>query len=207
MKNADLTNSVLLVIDVQNDFCPGGALAVNQGDTIVPVINTISSRFPVVVATRDWHPLGHVSFASSHEGKSVYDEVEIEGVSQVLWPDHCVQGSKGADFHPGLDLRPLNLIIHKGRSASLDSYSAFFENDHRTPTGLEGYLKSLNVSKVYVCGLAIDYCVYFSAMDAVRSGFETFVLPDAAKGVDVPEGNVDKTIRLMKNAGIGMVSL
>ncbi|MFW5684021.1 MAG: bifunctional nicotinamidase/pyrazinamidase [Spirochaetota bacterium] len=201
-----MSNSALLVIDVQNDFCPGGALAVDEGDQVVPVINKIAPLFDVVVATRDWHPQAHVSFASAHEGHDVGEAIEVDGLEQVLWPDHCVQGTKGAAFHPDLDLRPINLILHKGTSKGLDSYSGFLETDRRTATGLESYLKGLDVSEVTVCGLATDYCVFFTAMDAVNAGFKTRVVTDAARGIDQPEGHLNETLDDMKNAGVSLVT-
>jgi len=205
MSKTDFSDSLLLIVDVQNDFCPGGALAVTGGDEVVPVINSLTPRFPLAAATKDWHPEGHVSFASSHRGKGLYDTVDAGGIEQVLWPDHCVRGTRGAELHPDLNPGPLSMILHKGTAADLDSYSAFFDNDHRSSTGLEGYLKGLGVTRVYICGLATDYCVYFSAMDALKLGFETFVITDAVRGVDVPEGNVQKTTALMREAGIRMI--
>ncbi len=207
MNRYNLDQSALLIVDVQKDFCPGGALAVSRGDNIIPVINRIAPDFPVVVATRDWHPAGHISFASSHPGKSVYDTVEADGLEQVLWPDHCVQGTDGAGFHDSLDIGPVSMILHKGCSPSLDSYSAFFDNGKRAATGLEGYLKGLGINTVYICGLATDYCVFFSAMDAARAGFETFVISNAVKAVNVPAGSEAAAVGRMEKAGIGMVTL
>ncbi|TVQ21638.1 MAG: bifunctional nicotinamidase/pyrazinamidase [Spirochaetaceae bacterium] len=200
----DTTRAALLIIDVQNDFCPGGALAVEDGDAVVAVANAVAPGFGRVVATRDWHPAGHVSFASRH-GRQIGSTASIDGVEQVMWPDHCVQGTRGAEFHPDLDVRPIDLIVHKGTRANLDSYSAFFENDHRTPTGLEPYLKGLGIGEVFVCGLATDYCVYFTVMDAVKAGFTTRVIADAVRGVDLPDGNVERTIREMKSAGVAFI--
>ena len=161
----------LIVIDVQNDFCPGGALAVPEGDTIVPGINELISDFAAVILTQDWHPAGHSSFASSHTGKAPYDTTKMSYGPQVLWPDHCVQGSVGAEFHSGLATDAADLIIRKGFRAEIDSYSAFFENDQTTPTGLEGYLRSRGVSDLTIVGLATDFCVNFSATDAARLGY------------------------------------
>ena len=197
-----MSRKALIIVDVQNDFCPGGALAVAEGDQIVPVINRIAPGFDVVVATRDWHPTDHVSFASTHEGREIGDQVEIDGLEQVLWPDHCVQGTKGADFHPDLDTRPINLILHKGTSSRLDSYSGFLETDHKTATGLAAYLKDLDVSEVTVCGLATDYCVFFTAMDALDTGFHTRLVTDASRGIDKPEGNLEKATEEMRAAGV-----
>ena len=201
-----MSHTALIVVDVQNDFCPGGALAVSEGDQVVPVINKIAPLFDVVVATRDWHPGDHVSFASAHDGHEVGEAIEVNGMEQVLWPDHCVQGSKGADFHPDLDTAPINLILHKGTRTELDSYSGFLETDRTTSTGLEAYLKGLDVSEVTVCGLATDYCVFFTAMDAVDAGFKTRLVTDAARGIDQPEGNIERTTGEMKDAGVTFVT-
>ncbi|MFO8064764.1 MAG: bifunctional nicotinamidase/pyrazinamidase [Spirochaetota bacterium] len=193
------STTALLVIDVQNDFCPGGNLGVDEGDKIIPTVNAVSRRFPLVVATKDWHPHGHVSFASTHPGREVQDTVRIGDIDQILWPDHCVQGTSGAEFHPDLDVRPINLVLHKGTKQNLDSYSAFFENDAHTETGLRSLLEGLGFDRVVVCGLAADVCVYFTAVDARRIGFETAVLWDATKGVDIPAGSVDEARRDMEN--------
>jgi nicotinamidase/pyrazinamidase len=192
---------LLLVIDVQHDFCPGGALAVERGDEVVPLINRLMPRFTRVAATQDWHPAGHVSFASSHTGRKALDTVDAGGILQVLWPDHCVQGTRGAELHDGLDTRGVALVLRKGMRRELDSYSAFFENDRRTETGLCPYLKGLGVREVFVCGLATDYCVYYSAMDALRLGFGVTVIHDACRGVDFPAGRVAEVLREMEAAG------
>jgi nicotinamidase/pyrazinamidase len=198
-------HTALLIIDVQNDFCPGGNLAVEEGDRIIPTINAIAGRFPMVVATKDWHPQGHISFASRHPGKNVQDTVETPDGNQILWPDHCVQGTPGAEFHPDLDLRPVNLVLHKGSKPDLDSYSAFFENDKNTETGLRSLLQGLGFERVVVCGLAADVCVYFSAVDAKSVGFETAVVWDATRGVDIPAGSVDSARRDMESRGISFI--
>jgi nicotinamidase/pyrazinamidase len=195
-------NSVLLVTDVQNDFCPGGSLAVNEGDRVVPVINRIIRSFTRIVATQDWHPQDHISFAVNHPGKKVHDVVEVDGMKQVLWPMHCVQGTSGADFHPALHTENFALILHKGMNPRVDSYSTFTENDKQTVTGLEGYLKGLGIASVYLCGLATDYCILYSALDAVDLGFKTHVVLDACRGVDVPDGNVAKSVKTMQEHGI-----
>jgi nicotinamidase/pyrazinamidase len=206
MSTFDITSTTaLLIIDVQNDFCPGGNLAVEEGDTIIPIVNHISSRFPMVVATRDWHPEGHISFASSHPGKDVQDIVRVGDIDQILWPDHCVQGSRGAEFHPDLDVRPVNLVLHKGSKEELDSYSAFFENDKKTETGLRSLLQGLGFERVVVCGLAADVCVYFTAVDARAVGFETAVVWDATRGVNVPEGSVEQARRDMESRGVSII--
>ena len=206
MKSIDLSRSLLLIVDVQNDFCPDGSLAVNGGDEIITDINNMSRLFPHAAATMDWHPEGHVSFASSHDGRSLYDTVNADGIEQVLWPNHCVAGSRGAELHPLLDQRALKMIIRKGTRKNLDSYSAFFDNDHRSSTGLDGYLKALQIKTVYLCGLALDYCVYFSAMDSKKLGFDTVVIENATRAVDVPEGNRESTLSAMKDAGIKIIS-
>lgn len=202
-KNRD--DRVLLIIDVQNDFCPGGSLAVDRGDEVVPVINALMPRFPRVVATQDWHPVDHVSFASRHAGRKVLDLIEVDGIRQVLWPDHCVQATRGAELDPRLDPRRIGMVLRKGMRRTLDSYSAFFENDRKTETGLRHYLKGFKVREIALCGLATDYCVYFSAMDARRLGLSVTLIGDACRGVDYPKGNVGKALSEMKKAGVKIV--
>jgi len=199
------TRDVLIVTDVQNDFCPGGALAVGEGDRIVPVINGIIDRFHRIVATQDWHPKHHMSFASNHPGKKPYDQVELGGIVQTLWPDHCVAGTAGAGFHPGLNPDRFDIIVRKGTNPAVDSYSAFLENDKKTRTGLDGYLKSIGADRVFFCGLATDYCVFYSAMDAASFGFDTLVIIDACRGIDVPAGSIERSIGEMKGKGIRMI--
>ena len=199
-------DGALLILDAQNDFCDGGALAVPEGDHIIPVINKISPRFKIAVATKDWHPERHVSFSSSHKGKEIYDQVEVGGKLQTLWPDHCVQGTHGAAFHPDLNIEPLHLILHKGFRKDLDSYSAFFENDTATQTGLSGYLTGLSIGTVFLCGLATDYCVYYTALDALRCGFKVLLMMDAVRGVDQPPGNLTQSIEDMRERGVVAVS-
>jgi nicotinamidase/pyrazinamidase len=198
-------NRALIVIDVQNDFCPGGALAVPGGDRIIPTINRLSGKFKKVIATQDWHPENHVSFAVNHPGKKEYDVIRYKGIEQVLWPKHCVPGTKGAEFHPELNSEKIDLIVRKGNNPDIDSYSAFRENDKKTITGLEGYLRKLGMNKIYFCGLALDYCVFYSAMDAEELGFETYVIIDGTKGIDSPKGNIEKTLNEMKDKGIKIV--
>ena len=195
----------LLVIDVQKDFCPGGALPVPEGDAVVPVINRIMPRYDIVVFTQDWHPADHLSFASQHEGKAPFETVTLAYGEQVLWPDHCVQGSEGAEFHPDLDVRPAQAIIRKGFRREVDSYSAFFENDHATPTGLEGYLRSRGVDEVHLAGLATDFCVGFSALDAVRCGFVATVLEDACRAIDL-EGSLQAMREKWQKAGVRTIT-
>jgi nicotinamidase/pyrazinamidase len=231
----DTFRSALLEIDVQNDFCPAyvnaagqgraaGALAVADGDAVVKPLNALASRINasggLVVASQDWHPLRHVSFASAHEGKNVYDTVAVplkasgnskrreplpDAVDQTLWPDHCVQGSAGAAFHDDLDLRPVRFIIRKGTGEALDSYSAFFENDRLSSTGLDGLLRGLGISTVFIGGLALDYCVFYSALDAARLGYHTVVLSDAVRSVGVPRGSVERAMALMREKGVNFM--
>jgi nicotinamidase/pyrazinamidase len=198
-------SSALIEIDVQNDFCPGGALAVADGDAVIAPLNEAARRFAAagapVIATQDWHPAGHCSFASTGGRRDSPQPAEGE----VLWPDHCVQGTAGADFHRNLDTRPVTLIVRKGFRPAIDSYSAFFENDRKTSTGLAAYLRGLGVDTVYLGGLATDYCVFFSAMDAVNLGFTVYLLKDAIRGVNYPEGSVERALATMKSAGVVMV--
>ena len=202
----DFSDTALIIIDVQNDFCTGGNLEVKNGEETVSVINSISHLFYKTVATQDWHPANHKSFASNNEGTKPLEMIEVNGIMQVMWPDHCVQGTKGADFHPDLNTENIDLIVRKGTNPELDSYSAFLENDHKTKTGLSGYLKDLGIKTLFFAGLATDYCVYFSAMDALDEGFEVFVILDACRGVDFPENNVTRCIDLMKTAGVKFIS-
>lgn len=197
--------TALVIVDVQNDFCPGGNLAVDDGDAVISVINEISHRYSIVVATKDWHPQGHISFASTHPGKKPFDTITIHGEPQLLWPDHCIQGSSGAELHPRLDTRPIDLILHKGSSPVLDSYSAFFENDHSTPTGLDYYLRGFECRELHFCGLATDVCVRASVMDALRIGYRCNLLADAVRGVDSPRGSVQEAIDAMKSAGAAIL--
>ena len=191
----------LIVIDVQNDFCPGGALAVAEGDSVVPRINAMMAEAGTVVLTQDWHPAGHGSFASSHEGKAPMETITLPYGEQVLWPDHCVQGSTGATFHPGLRTDPADLILRKGTNPAIDSYSAFFENDRSTPTGLDGWLRTRGITTVTLAGLATDFCVQFSALDAARLGFETEVALDACRGIDL-NGSMEAALTAMRAAGV-----
>jgi nicotinamidase/pyrazinamidase len=196
---------VLLVVDIQNDFCPGGALAVPKGDEVVPVVNRLAARFPHVLLTQDWHVPGHQSFASSHPGKKPYDVIEVSYGPQILWPDHCVQGKRGAAFSDDLDIPKAELIIRKGYRREIDSYSAFFENDHRTPTGLSGYLRERGFERVFLAGLAFDFCVRHSAEDAHGQGFRVEVIEDACRGIDV-QGSVAETRRKLAALGIPLVT-
>lgn len=199
-----MTARTLIVIDLQNDFCPGGALAVPGGNEIVPLINELMKRHDHVILTQDWHPAGHSSFASSHSGKDPFETILVDYGEQTLWPDHCVQGEDGADFHSGLDRASAELIIRKGFRAQIDSYSAFFENDRLTPTGLAGYLKERGLASITLAGLATDFCVGFSALDAAKLGLETEVAMSACRGIDI-DGSVDKMCNRMREAGIKLV--
>lgn len=199
-----MVKEALVVIDVQNDFCPGGALAVADGDAILPAVNALIARYDHVMLTQDWHPAGHSSFASSHAGKAPFDSVTMPYGEQTLWPDHCIQGAPGAEFHPGLVWTKAELVIRKGYRTAIDSYSAFFENDHATPTGLAGYLRERGIEAVTLCGLATDFCVAFSALDAVAAGFRTTVALDACRGIDLG-GSMAAQLEKMRQAGVTLV--
>jgi len=190
----------LLVVDVQNDFCPGGTLEVPGGDAVVPVINKLSRAFDHVIQTQDWHPGEHSSFASSHNGKEPFETTEMPYGEQVLWPDHCIQGSRGAAFHPDLVTTRTQLIIRKGFRKDIDSYSAFYENDNVTRTGLAGYLRERDIDTLYTVGLATDFCVKWSVIDGCREGFDIYVVEDAVKGINV-EGSVEQAWKEMSEAG------
>lgn len=198
---AETAAAALVVVDVQNDFCPGGALAVADGHVVVPLVNRVARRFGVRVYTQDWHAADHRSFASSHPGAAAFTALEMAYGPQVLWPDHCVQGTPGADFHPGLDLEPADLILRKGFRPHVDSYSAFFENDRTTPTGLAGYLRERGVASVWLAGLATDFCVHYSALDAVRLGFRVTLLEDACREIDL-DGSHAAALAAMGAAGV-----
>lgn len=195
----------LLVIDIQNDFCPGGSLAVEKGDRIIPVVNQLYEAFEHLIFTQDWHPEAHHSFASVYENKQAYETIEMPYGMQVLWPDHCVKGTKGAAFHPDLKTENAALIIRKGFRKQIDSYSAFFENDQKTPTGLSGYLKNRGIEELFICGLATDFCVKWSALDGINEGFKITVIEDAVAGIDL-EGSVAKAWQEMENAGVQKMS-
>ena len=196
---------VLLVVDIQNDFCPGGALAVPRGDEVVPLVNRLAERFAHVVLTQDWHPRGHLSFASSHAGRKPYETIELGYGAQILWPDHCVQGTPGAQLRDDLQIAHAELVLRKGYHREIDSYSALYENDHRTHTGLAGYLRERGLRRVFLAGLAFDFCVRFSAEDAKREGFEVVVLEHACRGIDI-EGSVLATWRALAALGIPCVA-
>ena len=191
----------LLLIDIQNDFLPGGALAVPEGDLIVPVVNGLMPQFDLIVATQDWHPADHGSFAVNHPGRSAFEQIELAGLPQTLWPVHCVQNTGGALFAPGLNTRLIDKVFPKGMNARIDSYSGFFDNGHRAATGMSEWLKSRSVTELSVVGLATDYCVKFTVIDALREGFRVRVIAKACRGVNLVPGDVDRALAEMRDAG------
>jgi len=198
---------VLLLVDLQNDFCSGGSLAVPEGDVIVPLANQLQTYFDLVVATQDWHPQDHISFASNHPGRKVGETVQIKQMTQILWPDHCVQGSKGAEFHPGFNTQKIGKFIFKGTNSAIDSYSAFFDNAHLRATGLADYLNQENVEEVYIMGLATDYCVKYSCLDALALGFKVYVIEDACRGVELKLGDIQGALAEMRAAGARVIQV
>jgi nicotinamidase/pyrazinamidase len=195
---------ILIVVDVQNDFCPGGALAVPDGDDVVPAINRLAAQFAHVILTQDWHPPGHASFAGSHPGRRPFETIGAPYGAQILWPDHCVEETHGAAFHPGLSVPHAELVLRKGFRQSIDSYSAFRENDRRTPTGLAAYLRERGFERVALCGLATDFCVFYSAIDAREAGFDVTLATDACRGIDL-DGSLGRAMRAMAEAGVAVV--
>ena len=195
----------LLVVDIQNDFCPGGALAVNEGDQIIPIVNELMNGFEIIILTQDWHPGEHLSFASNHEHRSPYDVIDMPYGKQILWPDHCVIGTNGADFHPRLNTLKATSIIRKGFHPEIDSYSAFKENDQQTRTGLDGLLNSLGVNEVCIVGLATDFCVKWTALDAKEAGFDVSVIVDACRGIDL-NNSVSIAISEMEDSGVSIIN-
>ena len=198
-------DDLLLIIDVQNDFCAGGALAVSDGDAVVPVVNRLAKRFAHVALTQDWHPSGHSSFATSHSGSAPFESIDMPYGRQTLWPDHCIQGTSGAAFHPQLETERAELVIRKGFRTEIDSYSAFYENDRRTPTGLAGYLRERGLRRIFLVGLATDYCVYYSALDARRLGFDTVLVEAGCRAIDLA-GSLDAAWAGMTEAGVQRVN-
>ena len=194
----------LILVDIQNDFLPGGALAVPNGDAVIPVANRLQPMFPLVVATQDWHPANHGSFAANHPGKKVFEQIDLNGLPQTLWPVHCVQGTAGAELAPGLNREHIAKIFQKGTDAGIDSYSGFFDNGHRRATGMAEWLKARGVTEVHVCGLATDYCVKFTALDAASSGFKTHLVEDASRGVNLQPDDVKNAVAEMKRAGVAI---
>jgi nicotinamidase/pyrazinamidase len=206
----NLATDALLIIDIQNDFCPahdgiGGALAVSGGDQIIPAVTRLARAFNHVILTQDWHPRGHVSFASAHPGTEPYQTIQVSYGEQTLWPDHCVQGTPGADFHPALDVPHAELIVRKGCRKEIDSYSAFLENDHKTPTGLAGYLRDHGIVRLFFCGLAYDFCVRHSAIDGIAHDYQCFVIEDACRAVDLP-GSVRATDQAFLESDVQRIS-
>ena len=195
----------LILVDIQNDFLPGGALAVPEGDVIVPIANRLQAAFPLVVATQDWHPANHGSFAANHPGKKVFEQIDLNGLPQTLWPVHCVQGTTGAELATDLQRERIAKIFPKGTDAGIDSYSGLFDNGHRKSTGLGEWLKAKDATEVFVCGLATDYCVKFTALDAAQRGFQTHFIEDASRGVNLRPDDVKNTIAEMNRAGIKTV--
>jgi nicotinamidase/pyrazinamidase len=196
----------LIFVDIQNDFVPGGALAVREGDRVVPVANAVSPRFDLVVATQDWHPADHGSFAVNHAGKRVGEVIDLHGLPQVLWPVHCVQGTRGAEFVAGLDLSRVARVFRKGTDAEIDSYIGFYDNGHRRSTGMGEWLSERGVRDVYVMGLATDYCVKFTALDARRLGFEVTLIEDGCRGVELNAGDIDRAVEEMRGAGVRVIT-
>jgi len=197
--------NALIVVDLQNDFLPGGALAVPGGDEVIPLANELQRRFDVVLATQDWHPPDHGSFAANHPGKKPGDRIMLDGIEQILWPVHCVQNTHGSEFAPSFDTTRIDYVFHKGIDPSIDSYSTFFDNAHRRSTGLADYLKDRAIKDIYLLGLALDYCVKYSALDARQLGLNTHVVLDGCRGIDLQPGDVDLALKEMKAAGAGIV--
>lgn len=196
----------LILIDIQNDFVTGGALAVPQGETIIPTINQISPLFDLIVATQDWHPQDHGSFASQYHDQQIGHSIDLFGLSQILWPDHCIQHTFGAQFEPSLNISSINKIFTKGTDKQIDSYSGFFDNGHKKSTGLSDFLKEQGVTTLFIAGLALDYCVKYSAIDAINEGFETYLITDATKAVNLSEGDDISAIKVLKDIGVKMIS-
>lgn len=198
--------TALILVDLQNDFLPGGALAVREGDKVIPVVNRIQAQFPLVVATQDWHPANHGSFAATHPGRKVFEQIDLNGLSQTLWPVHCVQNTPGAELAPGLKRDHIAKVFQKGTDPDIDSYSGFFDNGHRRATGLGEWLKAKGVTDVYVCGLTTDYCVRFTALDAVGLGFKVYLIADACRGVNLKTNDVADALEGMSRAGVRLTS-
>lgn len=199
-----MSKRALIIVDIQNDFLHGGALAVPDGDSIIPFVNTIQPDYDLVVATKDWHPKDHGSFASNHEGRKVGEVIDFNGLTQILWPDHCVQGSLGAEFGPGLETDRVTRVFVKGTDPDIDSYSALFDNGHRKATGLAPFLKDHGVDQVHIVGLALDYCVKFTALDAAQEGFQTTVLKKGCRGVELNAGDVQQAVDDLRAAGVSV---
>jgi nicotinamidase/pyrazinamidase len=205
MNAMNKTTRALILVDIQNDFIPGGALAVPEGDRVVPVANEVQKKFELVVSTQDWHPRDHGSFAANHPGKKPGKVIELNGLRQILWPVHCVQQTRGAEFAPGLDVSRVARIFQKGTDPAIDSYSGFFDNGHRKSTGLGDWLRARGAGDVYVCGLATDYCVKFTALDARQLGFNVWLIEDACRGVNLKPGDSAEAIAEMRRAGVSVI--
>jgi nicotinamidase/pyrazinamidase len=199
------TKKALILVDLQNDFCRGGSLEVPDGDAVIPVANRLQACFDLVIATQDWHPPGHVSFASAHPGKKMGDTVLVDNIVQELWPEHCIQGSQGAEFHPKLMTQHIHKLIHKGTDPKIDSYSTFFDNEHLRSTGLEAYLRQEGIDEIYIMGLATDYCVKYSCRDAVKLGFKVYVIEDGCRGVGLRAGDIEKAMEEMRSEGVKVI--
>jgi len=195
----------LILIDLQNDFCLGGSLAVRGGDNVMPIANKLQVHFDPIIATQDWHPDDHLSFADNHVGRKIGEEIILENISQILWPKHCIQHTKGAEFHPDLDTKKITRIFYKGTEKKIDSYSAFFDNVHLRSTGLEEYLLNKNINEIYLMGLATDYCVKFSALDAKELGFNVYVIEDACRGVELKQGDIERAKIEMQERGVHFI--
>ncbi len=198
--------TALILVDIQNDFCPGGSLAVPEGDAIVSIANALQAKFDLVIATQDWHPENHMSFASTHAGHQVGDIIDADGIQQVLWPSHCIQGTQGAKFHPQLDVSRIHKIIHKGTDRYIDSYSAFFDNAHLRSTGLADYLREQGVKEIYLLGLATDYCVKYSCLDAIHLGFQVNLIRDACRGIELQSGDIANALAELQVAGVKIIT-
>jgi len=196
----------IIMVDLQNDFCKGGSLAVPDADAIIPLANQLQYYFDYVIVSKDWHPQDHVSFAANHPGHKVGEIVQVQDIEQILWPVHCVQHTQGAELHPQLNLQRIDHIVHKGTQKTIDSYSAFFDNEHLRSTELANYLKEKNVHDIYIMGLATDYCVKYSCLDAVKLGFNTHIIVDACRGVELHKGDVDKALQTAEEGGVTIVS-
>lgn len=202
-----MKKTALIMVDLQNDFCPGGNLPVPDGDAVIPIANRLQAHFNIVIATKDWHPTNHMSFASNHPGHKVGDIIKVHGFNQILWPDHCVQSSKGSEFHPDLKTDKITQIFYKGTDPAVDSYSAFYDNEHLRATGLADYLKEAGITDVYIMGLATDYCVKYSCLDAVELGFNVYVIEDACRGVELTPGDISDALNKIEQAGVKRVKL
>jgi len=199
------TNKALLIIDVQNDFCENGNLAVAKASEIIPIINKLMLEHEIIIATKDWHPIDHQSFAANHTKKNIGDKIFLGNTEQVLWPQHCVQNTLGSEFHPKLNTTKINKIFYKGENKEIDSYSGFYDNDHKNSTGLYEHLDQLNIQDLYIVGLATDYCVKYSALDAKKLGFNVFVIKDACRGVEINKGDIEKAVAEMQDAGVVII--